>query len=254
MPAPRFAVLSLLCLFVSSGCAHLPKPEGPSGPSQRDALYLDAAPAPRLLVEIDRVEGTSPRPRALRTFLRRLERYLDKPAGIRLVVDDVIPADEWQEDDRSIRRLARRYRSVEAEDKATTAVLHVLYAPRYRKYRGFCWGRKDPADLQSPHDAALVVLLQGNIKPILWVTGVKQEASVLIHEFGHALGLSSDPGHSQKGHCTNAHCLMYNGVDARTFFLYFFPTLFTGYLPLDFCSDCRDDLYPQHGGVAPGDR
>ena len=254
LPAPRFAVLSLLLLFASSGCAHLPRPEGPPGPANRDLLYLEAAPASRLLVEIDRVEGTSPRPRALHTFLRKIERYIDKPGGIRVVVDDVIPADEWEGNDRSIRQLARRYRSVKAENSETTAVLHVLYAPRYGKYRGFCWGRKKPSDVESPHDSALIVLLQGNIKPILWVTGIKQEASVLIHEFGHALGLSTNPGHSHKGHCTNAHCLMYNGVDARTLFLYFFPTLFTGYLPLDFCSDCRADLYPAHDGVAPGDR
>ena len=65
MSVPRFAVVSLLCLFASSGCAHLPMPEGPAGPGTRDLLYLEPAPATRLLVEIDRVEGTSPRPRAL---------------------------------------------------------------------------------------------------------------------------------------------------------------------------------------------
>jgi len=254
MSVPRFAVVSLLCLFASSGCAHLPMPEGPAGPGTRDLLYLEPAPATRLLVEIDRVEGTSPRPRALGTFLSRVQRYIDKPEGIRLVVDDVIPAEEWAEDDRSIRKLAKRYRSIEPQDKHSTAVLHVIYAPRYGKYRGFCWSRKKPSDTDKLDDSALVVLLQGNIKPILWVTGIKQEASVLVHEFGHALGLASNPGHSNKGHCTNAECLMYNGVDARTFFLYFFPTLFTGYLPLDFCADCRADLYPAHGGVPPGDR
>jgi len=47
---------------------------------------------------------------------------------------------------------------------------------------------------------------------------------------------------------------MYDGVDVRTFMLYFFPTLFTGHLPLDFCGDCRDDLYEKDGGVPPGNR
>jgi len=247
------AIVTLLLSFLV-GCAHLPKPEGPPGPAQRDALYLDAETAPRLLVEIDRVEGTSPRPGALRTFLNRIERYLDKPDGIRLVVDDVIPASEWEEKERSIRKLAKRYRSVATQDPEHTAVLHVIYAPRLGKYRGFCWSRKNYDDTEAPHDNALIVLLQHNIKPILWVTGVKQEGSVLIHELGHALGLSSNPGHSDKGHCTNAHCLMYNGVDARTFFLYFFPALFAGHLPLDYCADCRADLYPSHAGAPPGDR
>jgi len=250
---PKLAIVVLL-LSLLGGCAHLPKPEGAQGPGNRDALYLDADTTPRLLIEIDRVEGSSPRPGALRTFLSRVERYLDKPGGVQLVVDDVIPAQEWQEDDKSIRKLARRYRSIRAKDPNHTAVLHILYAPRFGKYRGFCWSRKDYKDVSPPHDSALIVLLQGNIKPILWVTGVKQEASVLIHEMGHALGLSSNPGHSARGHCTNAHCLMYDGVDARSFFLYFFPTLFTGYLPLDFCSDCRADLYPLHDGKEPSKR
>ena len=250
-PMHQKAAIAIPLLSLLVGCAHLPKPEGPPGPGHRDALYLDAEAAPRLLVEIDRVEGTSPRPGALRTFLKKVERYLDKPGGIQLVVDDIIPASEWEESERSIRKLARRYRSVTAQDPEHTAVLHVIYAPRLGKYRGFCWSRKNYDDVVAPHDNALIVLLQGNIKPILWVTGVKQEASVLIHEMGHALGLSSNPAHSYKGHCTNAHCLMYNGVDARTFFLYFFPTLFTGYLPLDFCSDCRADLYPAHNGREP---
>ena len=246
----KLAIAALL-LNLSAGCAHLPKPEGPPGPGSRDALFLDAAAAPSLLIEIDRVEGTSPRPGALRTFLSRVERYLNKPGGVRMVVDDIIPADEWQEDDRSIRKLAKHYRSVVASDPEHTAVLHVIYAPKLGNYRGYCWSRKHYDDLEFPHDSALIVLLQGNIKPLLWVTGVKQEASVLIHEMGHALGLSSNPGHSYKGHCTNAHCLMYNGVDVRTFFLYFFPTLFFGYLPLDFCSDCLADLHPSGTDETP---
>ncbi|MBJ95228.1 MAG: hypothetical protein CMP23_12250 [Rickettsiales bacterium] len=244
---------ALLCAALG-GCAHLPTPEGPPGPSKRDALYLDAEPAPSLLIEIDRVEGTAPRPRALATFLTRVERYLDKPEGIRLVVDDVIPVEEWQEGHGKIRALARRYRSVQAKAPEHTAVLHMIYAPRMGNYRGYCWSRKDYSDTVAPHDEALVLLLQGNIKPILWITGAKQEASVLIHELGHALGLSSNPGHSYKGHCTKAHCLMYDGVDVRTFLLYFFPTLLAGHLPLDYCSHCRADLYPGHDGKAPGDR
>ena len=106
----------------------------------------------------------------------------------------------------------------------------------------------------GPDEGALIYLFSGAIKPLAWITGTKQEASVLIHELGHTMGLATDPGHSARGHCTNAHCLMYDGVDVRTFFLYFFPTLFTGYLPLDFCSDCRSDLWEDDGGIPPGQR
>ena len=133
-------------------------------------------------------------------------------------------------------------------------MLHILYAGSWKKYRGYAWARPVMRRYSRRYDAPLVVILQDRLKPIAWVSGAKQEASVLIHEVGHTFGLASDPGHSTAGHCTRAHCLMYNGFDVRTFFLYFWPTLFTGYLPLDYCGDCRDDLYPDHQGVPPGRR
>ncbi len=240
----------LLLILVLSGCAHLPKPDGPHGPSARDARLLDAD-VPALIVEVDRVEGTAPRPIALRFLLERLALYTDKPGGISLVLDDVIPGDEWEPDSEAIRRLGLKYRSIRPRG---VAVIHVIYAGSWKKYRGYTWQRGTMRRQSRRYDAPLVIVLQDRLRDIAWVTGAKQEGSVLIHEIGHAFGLASDPGHSSRGHCTNAHCLMYNGVDARTFFLYFWPTLFTGYLPLDFCGDCRDDLYEEHDGVPPGRR
>lgn len=244
------ASILLTALVLTSGCATLPRPEGPHGPALRDPHLLDPAPQ-ALLIEIDRVEGTQPRAWALATFMQRTARYLDKPGGIELVVDDVLPLQDWQAEGRAIRRMAVRSRSLHDPDRAA---VHVLYAPRWGNYRGYTWMRGTMDKYSSKYDAPLVLVLADTLRPILWITGRRQEASVLIHELGHGLGLASDPGHSQQGHCTNAWCLMYDGVDARTVALYFFPTLFGGYLPLDYCRDCRDDLYPDHDGVPPGDR
>jgi hypothetical protein len=249
---PALALLAGLAWAMAAGCAHLSRPEGPPGPSLRDAELLDPAPAPRLLIELDRVEGSRPRPRALRTFLLRLDRYLDKPGGIELRVDAPLPRSEWQEDGPAIRRLAVRNRSHFA--RAGQSSLHVLYGPSYGKYRGYTWLRATMSRYSTRYRAPLVLVLQDRLKPILWLTGVKQEASVLVHELGHAVGLVTNPGHGSGGHCTNAWCLMYDGVDARTFLLYLFPTLFTGYLPLDWCGDCRRDLYPAIDGAPPGRR
>jgi len=240
----------LLLILLLAGCAHLPRPDGPHGRSARDGRLLDPD-VPELIVEVDRVEGTSPRPIALRFLLGRLALYTDKPGGISIVLDDVIPAERWEADAAAIRELALEYRSIRAPD---AAVIHVIYGGSWKKYRGYTWQRGTMRRQSRRYDAPLVVVLQDRLKDIAWVTGNRQEGSVLIHEVGHAFGLASDPGHSTKGHCTNAQCLMYNGVDARTFFLYFWPTLFTGYLPLDFCGDCRDDLYEDHDGVPPGRR
>lgn len=252
MAQSRHLGLLVLALVLGAGCASLPKPTGPEAPTWRDERVLDSEHSPRLLVEIDRVAGTEPRARALRMFMKRLRFYADKPGGIEVIVDDVIAADRYEQDSTAIRRLARRVRSQVRPGQAGVASLHVLYAPEYRRFRGYAWARPVMTKTSTRYDAALVLILQDRLKPIAWVTGVRQEASVLAHEFGHTLGLVGDPSHGMSGHCTNAWCSMYDGVDARTAFLYFFPTLFTGYLPMSFCGDCLADLYPD--GVPPGRR
>lgn len=238
-------------LLFASACASLPKPEGPSGPSQRDSHLTTSSQRDRLVIEVDRVAGVRPRPMALARFMQRTALYTDKPGGIELVMDEVIPAEEWVAESAPIKALAIRHRSERPENREH-ASLHVIYAPRWKRFRGYTWARGSMMRLDRDYEGSLILLFSDSIKPILWITGTRQEASVLVHELGHALGLATDPGHSYRGHCTNAHCLMYDGVDIRTFSLYFLPTLFTGYLPLDFCQDCRDDLWEDRGGLPPG--
>ncbi len=91
MRPSRFVAITVVCLALGSGCAHLPKPDGEPGPSKRDSLYLDPSPASRLVIELDRIEGSNPRPRALAIFLERLNKTLDKPGGIDLVVEPPVP-------------------------------------------------------------------------------------------------------------------------------------------------------------------
>ena len=237
------ALLAIATLALA-GCATLPRPSGPHAPAWRDAAVLDPTPA-HLLFEVDRVEGTHPRPRALRKLALRLRDIVDKPGGITFVYDDLIPAEDWVEEPRSIRRLARKVRSYAQPTPADTVTVHVLYGPRYLRYRGFAWTRKVMARPTPRYDASLILILQDQLRSIAWITDVRQEASVLVHEFGHTLGLVGDPGHGANGHCTNAWCSMYDGVDARKFFLYFFPTLFAGHLPMRYCADCRADLAPE---------
>ncbi|MCO4769930.1 MAG: hypothetical protein KDA24_07840 [Deltaproteobacteria bacterium] len=251
IPPGLAAVLLALAL---GGCASLPRPTGPEAPAWRDARVLESEPASRLLLEVDRVQGSEPRPRALRKLALRLRDLTDKPDGITVVVDDLLPPEAWQESDQVLRSLARRTRSLERPAPGSLATVHILYGPRFHGYRGFAWTRPVMARTSPNYDAALILIFQDQLKSIAWITDVRQEASVLVHEFGHTLGLVGDPGHGSGGHCTNAWCSMYDGVDARTFFLYFFPTLFTGYLPMRYCADCSDDLYPEDDGVPPGRR
>ena len=231
--------LVLLVALALAGCATLPHPDGPEGPSLRDARLLDPEP-PGLLIELDRVEGSEPRARALARFLRRAAAYVNKPGGLELVVDDVVPAKDYEAKSSRIRALAARVRSL--GNPPGQQVLHLLYAPELGKYRGYAWRREAMERYGRRYRAPLVAIFADRLRPIAWISGATQEASVLVHEVGHTFGLATDPGHSHEGHCTNGWCSMYNGVDARSAFFAFFPTLFAGQLPVAYCRDCRDDL------------
>ena len=237
---PFIAALALW-LSLAGGCAALTKPAaGPTSDSFRDADLLEA---PTLLVEVDYIAGEAPRPRALRIFERRLSYYCEHTDGIEVRVDDEIGAGEWDGSAETIVALAQAH----ADHRSTDgAYLYVLYAPSWKRYRGYSFrvGRIDALDFP------VMVAFTDQLKPVLWLTGVRQEASVLVHEAGHVLGLVTDDGHRDGGHCTNAWCLMYDGVDARSLAVHLFPTLFTGYLPTHFCRDCRADLWEQ--GAVPG--
>lgn len=242
----RWLSLLLSLGLVAGGCAALSKPPaGPTTDSYRDQDLLEAD-HPALVVEIDHVEDSQPRDRALAIFARRLEFYCDKPGGVTIVVDDSIPAAEWEPNHETVASLALKYAD---EDPGEAAYLYVLYAPSYKKFRGYSYrtGR-----LGSAVEFPAMVVFADQLRPILWLTGVRQEASVLVHEAGHVLGLVTNDDHRDGGHCTNGWCLMYDGVDARSLAVNLFPTLFTGYLPTHFCRDCRDDLWAE--GDVPGIR
>jgi len=238
--APAVAALALY-LTLAGGCAALSKPAaGPATEPVRDAVLLAA---PTLVVEVDYIAGKPPRPRALDIFERRLAFYTEHTGGIDLRVDDEIAAEEWEESAESIVALALAHGDLRPPEGA---YLYVLYAPRWKRYRGYSYRVGRSAALDFP----VLVAFTDQLRPVLWLTGVRQEASVLVHEAGHLLGLVTNDAHRDGGHCTNAWCLMYDGVDARSLAVHLFPTLFTGYLPTHFCRDCRADLW--EGGRVPG--
>ncbi len=239
------AVLAALPL-AGGGCAALTKPAaGPTTESYRDVSLLEAS-ADRLVVEVDYVEGGEPLPRALRIFADRLAFYCDKPGGISIEVGDAIPADRWEQSRDRIVELTREYAGGPSGD---AAYLYALYAPAYKKFRGYSFRR---GVLDEDIEFPVIIAFSSQLKSILWLTGVTQQASVLVHEAGHVLGLVTDDGHRDGGHCTNSWCLMYDGVDARSLFVNLFPTLFTGYLPTHYCDDCRADLWGEQR--VPGQR
>ena len=95
------------------------------------------------------------------------------------------------------------------------------------------------------HGMISVVLFREQIdaQAFLLISAEKIERQVLIHEFGHVMGLVTNPVHRvvDSDHCCNPTCIMYPGVDARSIISNLIPGLL-GKLPGEFCDECKADL------------
>lgn len=235
----------LLTALLLSGCGAFRKAAvGPTTQPYRSARLLDPS-SPRLLVEIDYIEGHAPAKRGLMLLQRRLELYLDKPGGVELVIDQELPASAWDGRRESMGRIIFKHASPPADG---TAYIYALVAPRYKNFRGMSYR---PGDIRGVDYPAMALFTEA-IPGILWVTRGHQQGSVLLHEVGHLVGLVTNDAHRDGGHCTNAWCLMYDGVDLRSGVVFALPILFAGQLPTRFCRDCRRDLWGDE--LLPGKR
>jgi len=242
---PRLLLL-IGAVMLAGGCDPLRRPpEGPESTPWRHTALLDQGRP--LQIELDQVEGSEIRPRALRLLERRLDLYLE--GGVQLVIDDTIPRTVWDEGPGGGAGVAELARDWASPPEDRDAYLYLVAAPRWARWRGYAWPARR---LSRELDVPILALFTEPIRGILWITRARQEALTLIHEVGHSLGLVSNDGHRASGqHCSNAWCVMYDGVDARSLFANGLATLFTGYLPSHFCRLCRADLY-QGENLPPG--
>jgi len=229
----------LLC-----GCGAFRRPVGKVKEQPYRSQSILEADSPSLVVEIDYLEGHAPSPVSVRLLGRRLALYTDKPEGIRIHVDDEIPAKRWDGKRSTMRALVEAHAE---PPSGNVGYIYLMYLPGFRNYRGLSF---QPRKLSKRFNHPLAFVYPGRLRGRLWVTRQRQESSVVVHEVGHLMGLVSHPEHYVDGHCTNSWCLMYDGLDARSVVLHSLPTLFWGYLPTRFCRACRRDLWPD--GKLPG--
>jgi hypothetical protein len=79
--------LGFTCIIRDTSADSIPFPA-----SQRvDLLYLLSKPYPRLHVQVDAVEGCQPDEKTIDTVRSVLGQYCDKPGGIQIVRQNVIP-------------------------------------------------------------------------------------------------------------------------------------------------------------------
>jgi hypothetical protein len=213
--------------------ASLARANGPVSPSDTNddllpafwkpyLLYLLPAPEPRLYVEVVAVEGSVPSDAKLGKLRDFLATYCNKPGGIEIVRDEVIP-----------KNAARR-------------VTPETLARRYLK------GPPERADAPPPAVMG-IICYDGDLtdEPPIWVTGhlaskmalqyrpparnprtVLQPYPViymnmhyffkvvrdqlLLHEAGHMLGLAGRTNYAVHFHCLDSHCLMNKQIHVTT--------------------------------------
>lgn len=180
-------------------------------PGSNAAAFLRAE-IPRLVVEIDAVDGKGPRPETLDLLRSRLAAVVDKPGGIRFLPVEAIPAHggAWTLDD--LRAAERAHR--DSHNSTSAASLYLLFV-----------------DGTPPKDGAIGIAFSGSSAAIfsdqvadaatLLVSAAAIERADTVHEVGHLLSLVNlgyrssrdheDPGH--RGHSDNPRSVMYWAVD-----------------------------------------
>jgi hypothetical protein len=235
-PALRLVVhatLGTCLLFGFMGCRTAAlKGEFKTPGWEEHRLPNTSEPYDKLLVEIDAVEGTAPSADELADLKIFLEQATNKPGGITIKVDNIIPAARAR--GRTPKSLVLEYLNGPGDER--TAFIYVLC---YRSGLGRLYAKADqPNFTYYPYPCAIFIDRSFAAFKFWFCHGPMQRA-FLQHEVGHALGLARNTAHSSHGHCTNKGCLM------RTAINFNMRRVLTFRSPLDnteLCADCRVDL------------
>ena len=220
-------------------------------------LFLNRAPHDSLYVEVDAVAGTEPSAEVLEGLEKVLRQYCDKPGGIAVVRDDVIPrsaAVGYHHE-----ALALQYIDGPARaSNGSPAFLYVLYYDsalrvdpsmplrathphaRLRTESRYV-DPENPHITLQPYPAAIYV-----DRRYLRLMPRSFEMLTIRHEAAHVLGLTRNTAHGRQYHCMRKSCLMAPSLDIGFF------KFISGQNPFsqtNFCDACESDL--TKGAVEP---
>ncbi len=214
-------------------------------PEEAAGDFVSGSKYGRLLIEVDYVEGFKPRTEAVNLLKQRATERLSKPDGVSMT-EHAISSSDTSYSNNDLLELEKDERDEHAG--GNTIVLYVLYLNGHHaddsdegKVLGVQYGETSIAIFKDTVDSSGGLLgLKFNTADI--------EKAVLVHEFGHAIGLVNNglemvndhedgehPRHSQ-----NRNSVMYWAVE-NTFGL---PGL--DRIPNDFDEDDKADI--RNGG------
>jgi hypothetical protein len=215
--------------------------------------YIRAEPYPRLVVEVDHVEGRAPYPVAVDGIEQVFGEVLDKPAGVEVVLDDVIPASAepdpgWSAD--AMRALAMDTFDLEVPGDAVK--IHVLVLDGHAAGEGstifgLAWDHLNIVLFRDLYDAACEDALVGPLQQPLCE---QTEFLIWQHEMGHVIGLVDaglpmvvDHRSADRGpHDVDPACIMYADYEGTDAVVALVDRLVGGAPPIELDQHCLDDI------------
>ncbi len=208
---------------------------------------LSSAEFTSMVIEIDYDSGYAPESSSTDLLKTRLEDVCDKPDGIeiKLTETNFDHSGQWSAGD--VREQAWEQKSSDPQSGTTLFWQALFPAGEY----------VDDGVLGVAVDASTIVIFKDSVEdakgPIFGRPSAEEiENSVLVHEFGHLLGLVnlvyvSPVDHEDKdhpGHSNNEESVMYWAVESGDI-----GNIISGQLPDEFDQDDLDDL----SGILSGD-
>ena len=250
-------VILLISLSVSSGAAFLNtykiKGEFETSPGEWKFYYLQGSEFGKLTIEFDwvKVKEEKPNLNATDLLVQRAKKYVDKPVGIRAEFSNEISTNYMDVDYNltQIEKIEAGNRNYHTNPYTGELCLYIVYLNGH--YRNETNERVDTVLGVSYHASSIAVFRDAvwgyQTGPQVW----RREAAVLVHEFGHMMGLVNigyrsavnrsyfDPDEHKydEYHCNNSRCVMYPKIERQMAN----PVYIANY-STDFCRNCSNDI------------
>lgn len=242
----------LMVLSTMSGClgGDLFEPEDKKGiPGGLTLACLSSAKYTSMVIEIDYEPGYMPEQSSINLLKTRLQEVCDKPNGIEVELTETNfgHSGTWSAND--VREKAWEHKSNEPQTGSTLYWQALFPSSEY----------SNDDVLGVAVDASTVAIFKDTVEdaegPIFSRPSAEEiENSVLVHEFGHLLGLvnlvyKSPVDHEDKdhpGHSNNEDSVMYWAIESANL-----GNIITGELPDEFDNDDLNDLSGMLSGEIP---
>ncbi len=244
-------MVACLCLAVASGgCIGSGGGGlfGGGGPGPKD--YVSGDQYTKWVIEVDTIQGQDPPAGVLDLLRNRLLAAVDKPDGIEIRDDESLPprGGTWSQKD------LLDYSDAHAQTPTSgkTVAIHLLFVDGIYE-QGNVLGATFSSETSSGRvvETGPIVIFSDVIRDgctplngcLTGTTSIFE--AVVVHEFGHAMGLvnngiSMQRDHeddAQPGHSTNQDSVMYYAVETTNVF-----NLFRGGPPTEYDTDDKADL------------